>query len=927
MGSEQRRELEQWAEALSRSDAAEVRAAGRAIKVLCAESERLARRLSELEADLPEDDEPPPPVPGRQRPQRPARKVRFPWRLAVVTVVSLGLAAALVAIVARAATPDVEASGPAQNAIIGPAALTSLSFSARVTEEERQTWVLDGKRVQPTREGARLVLRPRRLRDGRHLLLIRERGRLWGSGTHSFHFVVDTTPPVLRLERPAVARRGEALQVRGTVEAGARLHRGDSPIAVDDEGKFVLRTAQIPRRLVLDLSDRAGNASRWRVPVTVAPRRPSKPIRSVHVTAYAWADAGLRAGIMELIRERRINAVELDLKDEAGEVGWNPSVPLARRMGAALQVYDLEKSVAELHERGVRVIGRLVCFRDPIHAAAAWEAGRRSEVVQTPGGEPYAGYGGFTNFANPTVRKYNIDLAVAAARLGVDEILYDYVRRPDGPLDSMSFPGLRGTPEQAIAGFLAESRAALAPSGVLVGASVFGVAATRPTEVAQDIPAMARHVDYIAPMLYPSHWGPGEYGVADPNGSPYEIVKLSTRDFVEQVRGTGARVVNWLQDFSYGRDYGPDEVRAQIRASREAGVDEFLLWDAAVSYTESALAPTAELPALGLTTEPPRNAPGPVRLAIPGTARKAGRTVAQPLPGLAPNELGGIPVVMHHMIRADRVGDYDQTPREFRAELELLWRKGYVPIGTGDLVAGRVDVPKGLTPVAMTFDDSTSFQLALDEDGKVRPGTAVGIMLEFAKTHPGFKPAGTFYVNRDPFAAGSRSAELLRWLVDQGFELGNHTHDHIPLHELSDAEVQRQLVEGAEVIERAVPGYRIESFALPLGMSPRNEKLAVRGSSGGRSYGPYGVALIGANPAPSPFSRAFRPEAIPRIRTSHAGWKGEADFTFSYWIRELDRNPETRFVSDGDPAKITIPQGAAEQLQPRYRARASTGPG
>ncbi|MBA2462079.1 MAG: polysaccharide deacetylase family protein, partial [Actinobacteria bacterium] len=713
------------------------------------------------------------------------------------------------------------------------------------------------------------------------------------------------------------------LTLRGTLEPGGRLRRGPSAIELDETGAFVLRLTQVPRAIVLDARDRAGNTSRWRVPVTVVPRRPSKPIRAVHVTAYAWADETLRAGIMELIRERRINAVELDLKDEAGEAGWNPSVPLARRMGSALDVYDLERSVAELHERGVRVIGRLVCFRDPIHAAAAWRAGRRSEVVQTPGGEPYAGYGGFTNFASPAVRKYNIDIAVEAAKLGVDEILYDYVRRPDGPIDSMAFPGLRGTPERAMADFLAQSRVALAPYDVLVGASVFGVAATRPTEVAQDIPAMARQVDYIAPMLYPSHWGPGEYGVDDPNGSPYEIVKRSSRDFVKQVRGAGARVVNWLQDFSYGRDYGPDEVRAQIRASRDAGVDEFLLWDAAVNYTADALAPTAALPALGLSTALPKHAPWPVRIATPKTEGKATtKEAARPLPGLPPNELGEIPVVMHHMVRPDRVGEYDQTPREFRAELELLWRKGYVPVGVGDLGARRIDVPKGLTPVVMTFDDSTIYQLTLKPNGEPKPDTAVGIMLAFAKTHPSFVPAGTFYVNREPFGGTESPAKLLRWLVRNGFELGNHTHDHLPLGDLSDEEVQRQIATGAEVIEQAVPGYEIESLSLPLGATPRNSKLAVRGTWKGRSYGPYAVMLVGANPAPSPFSRAFRPEAIPRIRTSHASWNGEADYAFAYWFRELDRHPEARFVSDGDPATISHREEDSDELQPRLRARA-----
>jgi hypothetical protein len=266
------------------------------------------------------------------------------------------------------------------------------------------------------------------------------------------------------------------------------------------------------------------------------------------------------------------------------------------------------------------VIGRLVCFRDPIHAKAAWDAGRKDEVVQAPGGGPYAGYGGFTNFASPQVRRYQIDLAVAAARVGVDEVLYDYVRRPDGPRSSMVFPGLEGTPERSIVGFLRETRAALAGTDVLLGASVFGVAATRPLEVAQDIPAMARQVDYVAPMVYPSHWAPGEYGVADPNGSPYAITRASVADFVRLARGTGARIVPWLQDFSLGRDYGPTEVATQIEASRDAGADEFLLWDAAVDYTADALATDARTPALAVVATPPPNAPGPTRLPVTAPA-------------------------------------------------------------------------------------------------------------------------------------------------------------------------------------------------------------------------------------------------------------------------------------------------------------------
>ena len=179
------------------------------------------------------------------------------------------------------------------------------------------------------------------------------------------------------------------------------------------------------------------------------------------------------------------------------------------------------------------MIGRIVAFRDPVHARSAWaNPATRDQVVQTPQGAPYAGYGGFTNFAHPAVRGYNVDIAEEAARRGVDDILYDYVRRPDGPRSGMVFPGLRGNPERAVAGFLAEARGRLGRRGAFLGASVFGIAATRPGEIAQDIGLIAREVDYVAPMLYPSHWAPGEYGVADPNADPYGIVRRSLEDFL-----------------------------------------------------------------------------------------------------------------------------------------------------------------------------------------------------------------------------------------------------------------------------------------------------------------------------------------------------------------------------------------------------------
>ena len=266
-------------------------------------------------------------------------------------------------------------------------------------------------------------------------------GFLGAETTRGWSFTVDTTPPSIKLDGPAAARPRKPLVLEGTVEPGAQLVIAGRAAEVDD-GRFAARfSPPLPRRLLLEAVDLAGNSATRRVAVDIIPRRPAEPVRAVHVTSYGWADADLRRGVMKLIDEKRINAIEIDLKDEAGEVGFDASVPLGRQIGAVGHVYDLDDVVKKMHARGIRVIGRLVCFRDPVLASAAWKSGKRNRVVQTPDGAEYSGYGGFTNFADPAVRKYNIDIAVAAARAGVDDVLYDYVRRPDGPRREHGLPG------------------------------------------------------------------------------------------------------------------------------------------------------------------------------------------------------------------------------------------------------------------------------------------------------------------------------------------------------------------------------------------------------------------------------------------------------------------------------------------------------
>ena len=385
-------------------------------------------------------------------------------------------------------------------------------------------------------------------------------------------------------------------------------------------------------------------------------------------------------------------------------------------------------------------------------------------------------------------------------------------------------------------------------------------------------------------MVYPSHWGPGEYDVANPNAQPYEIVKRSLDDFQKDVRGTGARVVPWLQDFSLGVPYGPAEVDAEIQGAHDAGIDEYLLWDPAVTYTAAALPRDA------------RTAGYPKSLTVAQAAQKA-----------TPNELGLIPVLMHHQIRANG-SEYDMSPAQLRVELARLWRDGFYPITAADLVAGRIDVPRGRSPVVVTFDDGTNNQVRFLPNGQPDPDSAAGILEAFANIHPDFPAVATFYIPKNLFNGnGSTPAATLGWLVDHGFELGNHTKDHLALNTLGPEQVQRQLVLGNHLITDLLPKYRIRTMAVPLGALPHPASLAAHGTWGGESYRFDGVFLAGAEPAPSPFSTKWDPGAIPRIRTN-PDWNGTHDFTEGMWLELLEKNPGLRYVSDGNPETIAFPR-------------------
>ena len=345
----------------------------------------------------------------------------------------------------------------------------------------------------------------------------------------------------------------------------------------------------------ITLGARAVGGGHQSAPVTAVKAKP-KParrevpaeIRGVHVTMGLASLSGKLADYLAL---PGLNTIELDVKDENGRVGFVPSsVPLARRIGAAATYYKAKQVARQVHAHGAYLIGRIVTFEDPVLSEK-----RPDLAIHTSDGSIWrnnAGLG-WTNPYDRRVWRYNVDLAAAAVQAGFDEIQFDYVRFPsDGDLSLIRYPGKHTQPMRwTIPAFVQYAGKRLHPLGARVSVDVFGLAATRDLGIGQLPRRVSQYVDAVYPMVYPSHYNPGEYGISDPNAAPGETVTRSLEDFARALEGRKTRLTPWLQDFSLGRTYTIEDVLAQVAAARGQHTGGFLLWNAEGLYDASVLQP------------------------------------------------------------------------------------------------------------------------------------------------------------------------------------------------------------------------------------------------------------------------------------------------------------------------------------------------
>lgn len=335
------------------------------------------------------------------------------------------------------------------------------------------------------------------------------------------------------------------------------------------------------------------------IPPVSAPAVPEH-IRGIYVSGWAAGSKSAMERLIGLVERTDLNAMVIDVKNEYGRLTYRSTLPEVRAVGADREplVSDMAALLQRLKAKNIYTIGRLVVFKDPLLASAKpeWAFHKKDGTLwRDRKGQPWV------EPFRPEVRAYNIAVAKEAAALGFDEIQFDYVRFPDNGEEmdrTVRYRNPEGwTKQEAIARFLRDAREALHAAGTPVSADVFGLVTTARDDmgIGQTWRDLAPAVDVISPMVYPSHYAAGSYGIRSPDLDPSGIVRRSLEDAVRRnavLSAEGlrpAQIRPWLQAFTAAwvkphRTYREAEIQEQIRAAAAAGVHSFLLWSPSCRY-------------------------------------------------------------------------------------------------------------------------------------------------------------------------------------------------------------------------------------------------------------------------------------------------------------------------------------------------------
>lgn len=329
-------------------------------------------------------------------------------------------------------------------------------------------------------------------------------------------------------------------------------------------------------------------------------------VKGIYMTACVAGTPSFRAKLLKLANETEINSIIIDIKDYTGTISFKiPNTEFADNTGGGCKVADMAEFIETLHDKGIYVIGRITAFQDPYLAKVHpdWAVKKKSD--KTVNWKDRKGIS-YIDAGNKNMWKYLLDLGKESYAIGFDEINYDYIRFPsDGDMADIYFPASNeilstSTPTGksgksiVMKSFFEYLHENYKDTGIVISADLFGMTASNYDDlnIGQVLEDAAPNFDFIAPMVYPSHYPSGFNGYKDVNAHPYDIVNFSMNKAVSRLTAIGLSPLKlrpWLQDNDYPVPYTPAMVRAQMQATYDAGLTSWMLWDAGNTYTQAAL--------------------------------------------------------------------------------------------------------------------------------------------------------------------------------------------------------------------------------------------------------------------------------------------------------------------------------------------------
>ncbi|PCI37194.1 MAG: hypothetical protein COB53_07180 [Elusimicrobia bacterium] len=329
------------------------------------------------------------------------------------------------------------------------------------------------------------------------------------------------------------------------------------------------------------------------------------PMKALHLTAWVAGTRRLRRKFLAKASATVVNAIVVPVKETDGRV-YIPGVASAVRWGTQrVAIPRPAELVQDIHDLGMLAVARIVLFQDNKLPRKKPEWG-----IQDVDGGLWENRKKKT-WANPYHRdvwEYNLEIASKAISYGFDEIQFDYIRYPsEGKTDRCRYPGINHSSTTAVANlvaFLTEAKSRFEKNDVPVSAAIFGlvVSARNDLGIGQNLDAFSNVLDAISPMMYPSHYIRGTYGIKHPNASPYKVIDVGLRDATRRLKKQSYKLRPYLQDFSLGVRYREKEVRAQMKAAISRGVHSWILWNPQNRYTWDAL--VEESPEAAITPPP-----------------------------------------------------------------------------------------------------------------------------------------------------------------------------------------------------------------------------------------------------------------------------------------------------------------------------------